>query len=47
MIHQTENVKIIKMAEFDQVLIWSAVILLSLGLIMVYSASIAIAEVQF
>ena len=47
MIHPRENVKIIKMAEFDQVLIWSAVILLSLGLIMVYSASIAIAEVQF
>ncbi|MEI8384351.1 MAG: putative lipid II flippase FtsW [Nitrosomonadaceae bacterium] len=30
--------------DFDQTLIWSAVLLLSLGLVMVYSASIAIAE---
>ncbi len=30
--------------DFDRVLIWSAILLLSLGLVMVYSASIAIAE---
>src|SRR5213080_2947524 len=30
---------------FDQSLIWSAIFLLSLGLVMVYSASISIAEV--
>ena len=30
--------------DFDQALIWSAILLLSLGLIMVYSASISIAE---
>ena len=30
--------------DFDQVLIWSAILLLSLGLVMVYSSSIAIAE---
>ena len=30
--------------DFDQALIWSAILLLSLGLVMVYSASIAIAE---
>jgi cell division protein FtsW len=33
-----------KPLDFDQTLIWSAVLLLSLGLVMVYSASIAIAE---
>lgn len=31
-------------AAFDQALVWSAILLLSLGLVMVYSASIAIAE---
>jgi len=35
------------MSDFDQSLIWSVVLLLSLGLIMVYSASIVIAEAQF
>jgi cell division protein FtsW len=30
--------------DFDQTLIWSAILLLSLGLVMVYSASISIAE---
>lgn len=30
--------------DFDQALIWSAILLLSLGLVMVYSASISIAE---
>jgi cell division protein FtsW len=30
--------------DFDQTLVWSAILLLSLGLVMVYSASIAIAE---
>ncbi|HEY5994442.1 MAG TPA: putative lipid II flippase FtsW [Gallionellaceae bacterium] len=32
------------MAEYDQVLVWGVVALLSLGLVMVYSSSIAIAE---
>ena len=31
-------------ADFDQALIWTAILLLSLGLVMVYSASISIAE---
>ena len=31
---------------FDQSLIWSAIFLLSLGLVMVYSASISIAEAR-
>ena len=30
--------------DFDQSLIWSSIFLLSLGLVMVYSASISIAE---
>ncbi len=47
MINPTDNVKIVRMPDFDQALIWSALLLLSLGLVMVYSASIAIAEAQF
>jgi cell division protein FtsW len=47
MINPTDNVKIVRMPDFDQVLIWSALLLLSVGLVMVYSASIAIAEAQF
>ena len=44
MIYQT-NINNQKMPhDFDQALIWSAILLLSLGLVMVYSASIAIAE---
>ena len=35
------------MADFDQALVWSALLLLSIGLVMIYSASIAIAEAQF
>ena len=31
-------------AEFDQALVWTVLILLLLGMVMVYSASIAIAE---
>ena len=31
-------------AEFDQALVWTALILLLLGIVMVYSASIATAE---
>jgi cell division protein FtsW len=44
MIYQASisNQKVIP--DFDQGLIWSAILLLSLGLIMVYSASISIAE---
>ena len=33
-------------ADFDQSLIWTAILLLSLGLVMVYSASISIAEAE-
>lgn len=47
MMHPADNVKIARMPDFDQVLIWSALLLLGLGLVMVYSASIAIAEAQF
>ena len=44
MIYQT-NINNQRMPhDFDQALIWSAILLLSLGLVMVYSASIAIAE---
>ncbi|MDH5480523.1 MAG: FtsW/RodA/SpoVE family cell cycle protein, partial [Nitrosomonas sp.] len=35
------------MPDFDQALIWSALLLLCFGLVMVYSASIAVAEAQF
>jgi cell division protein FtsW len=38
-IHSKKN-----LPDFDQSLIWSAILLLSLGLVMVYSASISIAE---
>ncbi len=47
MINQTDTVKIARMPDFDQALVWSVLLLLSLGLVMVYSASIAIAEAQF
>ena len=44
MIYQSSisNQKVIP--DFDQALVWSAILLLSLGLVMVYSASISIAE---
>jgi hypothetical protein len=35
------------MTDYDQALVWSTLLLLSIGLIMIYSASIAIAEAQF
>lgn len=47
MIYQADNQKQRVLADFDQALVWSAVLLLSIGLIMIYSASIAIAEAQF
>ena len=47
MIYQANNQKQRVLADFDQALVWSAVLLLSIGLIMIYSASIAIAEAQF
>ncbi len=47
MIYQAINQKPRIMADFDQALVWSALLLLSIGLVMVYSASIAIAEAQF
>ncbi len=47
MIYQAINQKPRVMADFDRTLVWSALLLLSIGLVMVYSASIAIAEAQF
>ena len=47
MIYQANNQKQRVLADFDQALVWSVVLLLSIGLIMIYSASIAIAEAQF
>ena len=47
MIYQATHQKPRIMADFDQALVWSAVLLLSIGLVMIYSASIAIAEAQF
>lgn len=47
MIYQANNQKQRILADFDQALVWSVVLLLSIGLIMIYSASIAIAEAQF
>jgi cell division protein FtsW len=47
MIYQANNPKPRVMTDFDQALIWSVLLLLSFGLVMIYSASIAIAEAQF
>ena len=47
MIYQANNQKQRVLADFDQALVWSVVLLLSIGLIMIYSASITIAEAQF
>ncbi|WP_293007585.1 putative lipid II flippase FtsW [Nitrosomonas sp.] len=47
MIYQAINQKPRVVADFDLTLVWSALLLLSIGLVMVYSASIAIAEAQF
>ncbi len=47
MIYQASDQKQKIVTGFDQALIWSALLLLSIGLVMVYSASIAIAEEQF
>ena len=47
MIYQANNQKQRVLGDFDQALVWSVVLLLSIGLIMIYSASIAIAEAQF
>lgn len=47
MIYQANNQKQRVMTDFDQALVWSTLLLLSIGLIMIYSASIAIAEAQF
>ncbi|MCB1947575.1 MAG: putative lipid II flippase FtsW [Burkholderiales bacterium] len=47
MIYRTNPTQSYRMPEFDQALIWSVLFLLSIGLIMVYSASVAIAEAQF
>lgn len=44
MIYQQDIGHTRNLASFDQSLIWSAIILLGLGLVMVYSASISIAE---
>lgn len=42
MSYQANNQR--NMADFDQILVWTVMILFGLGLVMVYSASIAIAE---
>lgn len=47
MIYQENNHKPRVMTQFDQALVWSVLLLLSIGLVMIYSASIAIAEAQF
>lgn len=47
MIYQANSQKPRVMSDFDQSLVWSALLLLSIGLVMIYSASIAIAEAQF
>ena len=47
MIYQANNQKQRVMTDYDQALVWSTLLLLSIGLIMIYSASIAIAEAQF
>ncbi|PSJ16406.1 putative lipid II flippase FtsW [Nitrosomonas supralitoralis] len=47
MIYQAINQKPRVMADFDQALVWSTLLLLSIGLVMIYSASIAIAEAQY
>ena len=47
MIYQANNHKPRVMTQFDQALVWSVLLLLSIGLVMIYSASIAIAEAQF
>ncbi|MBP6058386.1 MAG: putative lipid II flippase FtsW [Nitrosomonas sp.] len=47
MIYQANNQKPRVMTDYDQALVWSALLLLSIGLVMIYSASIAIAEAQF
>ncbi len=49
MIYQTQHSSIRHKvdSDFDQALVWSALLLLSIGLVMIYSASIAIAEAQF
>ncbi|MDN5753282.1 MAG: putative lipid II flippase FtsW, partial [Nitrosospira sp.] len=44
MIYQNPSNHQRNLPDFDQSLIWSAILLLSLGLVMVYSASISIAE---
>ncbi len=47
MIYQGHSQKPRVTTDFDQSLVWSALLLLSIGLVMIYSASIAIAEAQF
>lgn len=47
MIYQANNHKPRVTTNFDQALVWSALLLMSIGLVMIYSASIAIAEAQF
>ena len=47
MIYQANNQKQRVMTDYDQALVRSTLLLLSIGLIMIYSASIAIAEAQF
>ena len=45
--YQASNQKLRVITNFDQVLVWSILLLLSVGLVMIYSASIAISESKF
>ncbi|SES81360.1 cell division-specific peptidoglycan biosynthesis regulator FtsW [Nitrosomonas marina] len=47
MIYRMNHTPSYSLPEFDQALIWSVLFLLGIGLVMVYSASAAIAEAQF
>jgi len=49
MIYQAQNPSIPYKVDshIDLALVWSALLLISIGLVMIYSASIAIAEAQF
>jgi len=47
MIYQPTHIHTSSQQAFDQALIWSTLFLMGIGLIMVYSASVAIAETQY
>lgn len=47
MIYSTQTSQQSVMPAYDQTLVWSILMLLCLGIVMVYSASVAVAELQF